>query len=94
MDINNELPVLGKCVVKYDDVYAMPQFVQGRLLGGKDSGKTIIIKNIESIDLKDKMLKTYTGQQYKMVGELKRMILLGEDDILEIAMREMEGQEE
>lgn len=94
MDINRELPVIGKWVVKYDDVYSMPQFVQGRLLGGNHNGQTIIVNNIESIDLRDKVLKTYSGQEYKLIGAGKRMILLGEDEILEIAMREMDELDE
>ena len=97
MDIKNEkIPVVGKWVVKYDDVYSMPQFVQGNLIGDFNelkSGQSILIKEIESIDLKDKILKTYGGQEYKLVGAGKRMILLGEDDILEIALREMDDPE-
>lgn len=97
MDINNEIPVLGKWVVRYDDDYGMPQFVQGSLIGDHDdlkNGQTVMVREIESIDLKDKVVKTYDGQEYKLVGAGKRMILLGEDDILEIALREMDDPED
>ena len=40
--------------------------------------------------MKDKKIKTYDGQEYKLIGEGKRMILLGENDLLEIALREMD----
>ncbi len=97
MDIKREIPVIGKWIVKYDDVYSMPQFVQGRLIGDfKDnkSGQTVMVKNIESIDLKEKLIKTYDGQEWKLVGAGKRMLLLSEDDILEIAMLDMDDYPE
>lgn len=99
MDITpNKMPVIGKWIVKYDDVFGMPMFVQGRIIGDYNeelkNGTTVMVKDIESIDLKDKILKTYDGTEYKLVGAGKRMILLGEDDILEIAMREMDDIEE
>jgi len=93
MNLDNlSIPVLGKWIVKYDDVYSMPQFVQGRLIGDfgeNKNGQTVMVHDIESIDLRDKILKTYSGQVWKLVGEGRRMLLLGESDILEIAMREM-----
>ena len=94
MDIKNEMPVIGKWVVRYDDEFGMPQFVQGRLKNGKEKGTSITINNIESFDLKDKILKTYEGNEYKLVGAGRRMILIGEDEILEIAMRELDDFEE
>lgn len=92
MDLmNNALPVIGRWVVKYDDKFGMPQFVQGRLIGefsGCHNGQSIVVKDILSMDLRAKTLKTYDGQEWKLVGAGKRMILLNEDEVLEIALRE------
>ena len=73
------------------------QFVQGRLIGDYGewkNGARMVIKHIESIDLKEKVLKTYDGQTFKLIGSGQRMLLLNEDDIVEIALREMGDIEE
>jgi len=92
MDLTNDvLPVLGRWVVKYDEKFGMPMFVQGKLIGefsGCHNGQSIIVKDILSMDLRDKTLKTYDGQMWKLSGSGKRMILLNEDDILEIELRD------
>lgn len=93
MDINfvNEVPVVGKWVVKYDDKYQMPQFVQGRIIGDTSThknGQVVVINDIESIDLKDKVVSTYGGVKYKLVGAGKRMILLNEGDLIEFKVQD------
>lgn len=93
MDINfvNEVPVVGRWVVKYDDRYQMPQFVQGRIIGDTQThknGQVVIINDIESIDLKDKVVSTYNGVKYKLVGAGKRMILLNEGDLIEFKVQD------
>jgi hypothetical protein len=90
MDIKlrNEMPILSKWIVKYDDIFEMPQFVQGRLIGDFDemkNGQSIIVNNVESIDLKDKILKTKSGFAYKLIGSGRRMIIIDEDDIVDMA---------
>jgi len=71
-------------------------FVQGHIVGTFDNlphGSRIVINGIESMDLRDKTLKTYDGKQFKLVGKGRRMILLNEDDLLEIQIKE-EGDDE
>jgi hypothetical protein len=94
MNIDNKtMPLIGKWIVKYDEVYQMPQFVQGTLIGDSmklKNGQPILVRNIESIDLKEKTMKTYDGITFKLVGAGRRMILLGEDELLEIEMAQNE----
>lgn len=99
MDINltTKNPVIGKWIVKYDDVYQMPQFVQGKIVGNSPkhkNGESVTIANIESIDMLSKVLKTYDGFEYLLVGEGKRMILLNESAFLEIALNDRPEEEE
>jgi len=83
-------PKIKRWIVKYDNVYQMPQFIQGQLIGNtKNIGKNVMIKNIESIDLENNVVTTYNGSKYSLVGKGKRMILIGEDEMLEITMNEM-----
>ena len=90
-------PKVGKWIVKYDDVYQMPQFIQGKLVGNTKKsmlGNKIMIKNIESIDLKENIVTTYEGGKYILIGPGKRMFLIGEDELLEIAMKEVDDFED
>jgi len=92
IQLHGNIPIIHRWIVKYDDVYQMPQFVQGKIVGNTsehNSGDTIIIRDIESIDLKNKYLKTYDGSKYMLVGSGKRMILIDEQEMLEIALKEM-----
>jgi hypothetical protein len=93
MNINSETaPVLGKWVVRYDDIFQMPQFVQGVIIGDSNvhkSGDIIIVRDVESIDMKDKILKTYAGVEYILVGAGRRMILLDENELLEVEFKDM-----
>ena len=95
MDIkkNNEMPVIGKWIIRYDDVWNMPLFVQGSAIGYSEeykNGQTIQIKGIESIDLKANILKTYDGKSFKLIGSGKRMVLIDENEILEICMKDVD----
>lgn len=92
MNINliDKTPVLSRWVVKYDDLFQMPQFVQGRIVGNSHShknGSIVIISNIASIDLQNMLLTTNEGLEYFLLGLGKRMILLDEGDIAEIVIR-------
>ena len=85
-------PKVGNWIVKYDDLYQMPQFVQGKLVGNVPSlnlGSQVVIKSIESIDLRDKIVTTYTGGKYKLISPGKRMFLIGEDEMLELELEEI-----
>lgn len=87
ININGNINVIGKWIIKYDDKYQMPQFVQGTIIGDGNifkNGQTVIVSNIEYVDLKDKTMITKDGNKFKLVGDGKRMILLGENDILEL----------
>jgi len=91
--LKTELPILTKWIIKYDDRFQMPQFVQGRIIGNSNqhkNGEAVVINNIEMVDLKNKILRTYDGFKYSLLGSGKRMILLDENDILEIALREVD----
>jgi len=97
MSINKtKLPKIGKWIVKYDDVYQMPQFIQGKIVGNAKKsviGNQVMIKNIESIDLIDNIVTTYNGTKYNLIGAGRRMILIAEDEYLEIAYAEDEYEE-
>lgn len=91
-----EMPVLGKWVVKYDDVYQMPQFVQGKLIGDFEelsNGQTIIVRDVESIDMRDKVLKTSGGFEYKLVGRGQRMVLLDEGEFAQTTILDQDESE-
>ena len=95
LEAKNEIPVLGRWIVKYDDTYQMPQFVQGVVIGNTDrfqNGQQIIIGEIQLIDLQNKFLTTYNGDVYKLVGSGRRMILLNEGDLLEIRVAEKKNK--
>jgi len=87
VNLNSETPLVGKWIIKYDEKYQMPQFIQGRIIGDSPkhkNGQMIIINNIESIDLRDNVLRTNDGLDYRLIGDGRRMILLAEKDILEL----------
>lgn len=95
INLNNETPLVGKWIIKYDEKYQMPQFIQGRIIGNSlkhKNGQMIIINNIESIDLRDNTLKTNDGFGYKLIGAGKRMILLAEKDILEMSYTQVKSR--
>lgn len=85
MDMTNKIPILAKWVVKYDEVWNMPQFVQGTIIGDYEkfrNGDRILIRNVEYMDLLNKTIKTSEGSQYQLVGDGRRMILLNEEDVI------------
>jgi len=87
VNLNSETPLVGKWIIKCDEKYQMPQFIQGRIIGDSPkhkNGQMIIINNIESIDLRDNVLRTNDGLDYRLIGDGRRMILLAEKDILEL----------
>lgn len=84
MDITTNMarPVLSKWVIRYDEVYGMPQFIQGTLIGdflGFKNGSQIVVGDLESIDFKNRTVKTNGGVTYSIVGNGRRMILMPEE---------------
>lgn len=87
MDINKETPCIINWVIKYDEVFQMPQFIQGKILGDYlhlKNGQRILVSNVESMDLGRKTIRTADKLDFKLIGPGKRMILLREDDVLKI----------
>ena len=81
--LKNSDPLIMKWTVKYDEVYGMPQYVYGRLVNeykGKDSMSEIFVRDIESLDLLNKSLVTYSGDKYTLVGKGKTMLVLNSEE--------------
>lgn len=79
-------PSLTKWVIKYDEIYGMPQFIQGIVIGvlpsilpGVKSGTQVMLRNIETLDLKQKHVQLSTGEKFHLVGEGSRMLILPND---------------
>jgi len=89
---NSGMSIVSKWVVKYDDVFDMPQYIQGVYLGPLlgEAGKNIYIGDIESIDFEQMIVTRYTGDQCKLIGKGKRMILLNEEDVQNLANLNLE----
>ena len=73
------LPILTKWILKLDDVYAMPQLIQGIVLGtvkGFKSGSQVVLRNIVELDLSNNKVKLQSGEEFNLVGEGSQMVLL------------------
>lgn len=73
---------LVKWVIKYDEIYGMPQFIQGVVMGhlpGIKSGTQVMLRNIETLDLKQKHVQLSTGEKFLLIGEGSRMLILPND---------------
>lgn len=88
-------PFLIKWVIKYDEIYGMPQFIQGVVMGslpGINSGTQVMLRNIETLDLKKKHVQLSTGEKFLLVGEGSRMLILPNDSEYGIVkMSDLEG---
>lgn len=76
-------PVLIKWAVKYDDAFAMPEYVQGTFVGGDNCGQTVRVHDIESIDLFNNVLKTYDGQRIFLSGDGQRIVIFSDKEMMD-----------
>ena len=87
MNINKEMPCITNWVIKYDEIFQMPQFIQGKVLGDYSylkNGQRIVIANIESMDVGKRTIGTVDKKLFKLVGPGHRMILLNESEMLKL----------
>lgn len=89
-------PVLIKWAVKYDDYFAMPEYVQGKMIGvankypSLSSGEVVNIRDIEVFDMFNKVLKTSTGQKFYLSGSGHRIFIVDNEKAMEYQMEKME----
>lgn len=72
---------LTNWAVNYDNIYGMPIFIQGIIVGGEHSGRPIQIDNIISLDLAKKIVKTKSGEFIFLIGEGSRLFIIKDGDI-------------
>jgi hypothetical protein len=77
--MDNNYPVLINWEVKYDDYFAMPEYIQGKMIGQADkypklsNGEVVNIRDIEVFDMFNKVLRTSTGQRFYLSGSGRRV---------------------
>jgi len=84
--LENRIPILSKWIVNYGN-YNMPKFLQGVMVGDTElykNGQRVIIKDLFCLDMKNNMAYSRSGEEFKLVGDGQRMILIDEKDIQEV----------
>jgi len=81
MDLKNSPPILAKWTIKYDELFNMPVYIQGKLVNDYDeyvAGDNVILDDILSVDLKHKAVRTDGGELFFLVGKGMRMLLIND----------------
>ena len=73
-------PILSNWIIKYDDIFNMPQYIQGKLVTSYKDMKAkdnVILDNLLGVDL-GKVKKAYTtdGETFLLLGEGRRIFLV------------------
>lgn len=82
-------PSLVNWVIRYDDQWQMPKAIQGTFVGQHAAyapGAILMIDDILSVDMKNKILTTDKGETYNLLGNGKRMIIMNEQDVMDEMM--------
>ena len=94
--IGDDYPVLIKWAVKYDDYFAMPEYIQGKMIGtAKEypnlfNGQVVNIRDIEVFDMYNKLLKTSKGQKFYLSGSGHRIFVVDNDKVMDYQMEKIE----
>lgn len=80
LDLKNAPPILTNWIIKYDDLFEMPQYLQGKLVnnyGEFEAKSNILLDNLLGLDL-GKTPKVYTtdGEVFLLAGKGQRMFLV------------------
>ena len=87
LNSGTSIPCIVNWIIKYDDIFDMPETLQGACVEIKD-GKTvtskIMIDKVFSLDYTSRIIKSET-QTFKLVGPGKRVIFLDEEMVQNIS---------
>jgi len=80
LTLKNAPPIISHWIIKYDDVFEMPQYIQGKLVNdynGFKAKENIILDNLIGVDL-GKIPRAYTtdGETFLLAGKGRRMFLV------------------
>jgi len=90
LELLNSAPLLAKWTIKYDELFDMPMYIQGRLINDYDeyhAGDNVVLDDILCLDLKNKIVTTYENEEFVLVGKGQRMILIDAEEPVEADQR-------